>query len=268
MEYFDVCDKNGLPTGEVIEREEAHRLGIRHRTAHVWIARNLPRSAKQLGSSSVEQPDSSPTGQPFPLPGKYTVNDVEILMQKRSLNKDSYPGMYDTSSAGHIPAGCEPLESALRELQEELGLDVLVHMLVQELGVEAQWRLLKLRMHCVYLRVRTEQSKLGHELVTFVLWADVRPLETVFDRPRYLAAIGGAPIALERVDGEATSLYLVKRKQDARDNDGLLTIAKSTITIQVLMQLLGVGDDLLGGLLLIWHLVQHVAGVVLHDVHG
>ena len=122
MEYFDVCDKNGLPTGEVIEREEAHRLGIRHRTAHVWIARNLPRSAKQLGSSSVEQPGSSPTGQLSPSPRDNTVNDVEILMQKRSLNKDSYPGMYDTSSAGHIPAGCEPLESALRELQEELGI--------------------------------------------------------------------------------------------------------------------------------------------------
>ena len=31
--------------------------------------------------------------------------------------------MYDTSSAGHITAGDEPLESALRELKEELGID-------------------------------------------------------------------------------------------------------------------------------------------------
>ena len=30
--------------------------------------------------------------------------------------------MYDTSSAGHIPAGTEPLDSALRELKEELGI--------------------------------------------------------------------------------------------------------------------------------------------------
>ena len=35
----------------------------------------------------------------------------------------SCPGYYDTSSAGHIPAGAEPLPSALRELKEELGLD-------------------------------------------------------------------------------------------------------------------------------------------------
>ena len=29
---------------------------------------------------------------------------------------------YDTSSAGHIPAGFEPVGSALRELEEELGI--------------------------------------------------------------------------------------------------------------------------------------------------
>ena len=39
-----------------------------------------------------------------------------------SQDKDSFPGMYDTSSAGHIPAGKEPMESALRELEEELGV--------------------------------------------------------------------------------------------------------------------------------------------------
>ena len=45
-----------------------------------------------------------------------------MLLQKRSLNKDSFPGLYDTSSAGHVPAGSEVLPSALRELEEELGL--------------------------------------------------------------------------------------------------------------------------------------------------
>lgn len=33
-----------------------------------------------------------------------------------------FPGKFDTSSAGHIQAGDEPLESALRELKEELGI--------------------------------------------------------------------------------------------------------------------------------------------------
>ena len=94
MEYFDTVDEYGVPTGEIISREEAHREGIRHRTAHVWIIR------------------SSKKG-------------YDLLLQKRSQNKDSFPGLYDTSSAGHIPAGDEPLESALRELKEELGIEAI-----------------------------------------------------------------------------------------------------------------------------------------------
>ena len=92
MEYLDIVDENGKPTGKTVSREEAHAKGIMHRTAHVWIVR--------------------PTGDGY-----------EVLLQKRSEKKESYPGMYDTSSAGHITAGDEPLESALRELKEELGID-------------------------------------------------------------------------------------------------------------------------------------------------
>lgn len=91
MELFDVCDLNGRPTGEIVSRAEAHRNGILHRTAHIWIIREKD--------------------------GK-----TEILLQKRSRNKDSFPGRFDTSSAGHIDAGDEPLESAQRELMEELGI--------------------------------------------------------------------------------------------------------------------------------------------------
>ena len=48
--------------------------------------------------------------------------EYKVLLQKRSMDKDSFPGRYDTSSAGHIQAGDEPMESALRELGEELGI--------------------------------------------------------------------------------------------------------------------------------------------------
>ena len=92
MEYLDICDENGIPTGRIVPRETAHREGILHRTAHVWIVREKD--------------------------GKH-----QILLQKRSAEKESFPGLYDTSSAGHIPAGEEPLLSALRELHEELGIE-------------------------------------------------------------------------------------------------------------------------------------------------
>ena len=91
MELFDVIDSKGNPAGQIVSREKAHAEGIPHRTAHIWIVR------KKEGR-------------------------VQILLQKRSQNKDSFPGKFDTSSAGHIQAGDEPLESALRELKEELGI--------------------------------------------------------------------------------------------------------------------------------------------------
>lgn len=93
MEYLDVVDMQGNPTGERVERTKAHREGYRHRTSHVWIVR------KKHGS-------------------------VEILLQKRCKGKDSFPECYDISSAGHIPAGDDYVESALRELKEELGIEV------------------------------------------------------------------------------------------------------------------------------------------------
>ena len=90
-EIFDIVDEKGVPTGETISRSEAHEKGVRHRTAHIWVFRDNKGKA-------------------------------EVLLQKRALNKDSFPGRYDTSSAGHIQAGDEPLESAIRELSEELGI--------------------------------------------------------------------------------------------------------------------------------------------------
>lgn len=92
MEILDVVDERGEPTGETVSRETAHRLGVRHRTAHVWLLR------RRAGR-------------------------VQVLLQKRSAEKDSYPGCYDISSAGHIPAGVDFIPSALRELREELGVE-------------------------------------------------------------------------------------------------------------------------------------------------
>ncbi len=59
---------------------------------------------------------------------------IEVLLQMRCQAKDSFPGCYDISSAGHIPAGCDYVESALRELREELGVTVHADAL-QECGI-------------------------------------------------------------------------------------------------------------------------------------
>ena len=91
-EYLDIVDDRGNPTGQIVERKEAHIKGILHRTSHVWLVR-------------------------------YKEN-LEILVQKRSKNKDSFPDCFDISTAGHIPAGCDYIESAIREAKEELNIDL------------------------------------------------------------------------------------------------------------------------------------------------
>lgn len=92
QEFLDIRDENGNVTGQVKERSLVHRDGDIHGTSHVWIARRNEEGV------------------------------LELLLQKRSANKDSHPSCYDTSSAGHIPAGQDFLESAIRELEEELGI--------------------------------------------------------------------------------------------------------------------------------------------------
>lgn len=92
LELLDILDEDGSKTGIVRERGVAHRDGSLHGTVHIWIVR---RNADGV---------------------------LEVLLQKRAMQKDSNPGAYDISSAGHISSGDEPLPSALRELHEEIGI--------------------------------------------------------------------------------------------------------------------------------------------------
>ena len=92
MELLDMIDREGNKTGVVRARVVAHRYGGRHETTLTWV---------------VRKNDS----------GKW-----DVLLQKRSKNKDSHPGCYDVSSGGHITSGSKNLDSAVREIGEELGL--------------------------------------------------------------------------------------------------------------------------------------------------
>lgn len=89
-EYFDILDENGNKTGKTKLRSEVHRDGDWHKAIHIWI-----------------------------------INDKgDILLQRRCATKDSYPNMLDISCAGHLTAGDDSLTGAVRELKEELNLDI------------------------------------------------------------------------------------------------------------------------------------------------
>lgn len=177
MEYLDVCDEKGQPAGGIVSREKAHRDGIRHRTAHVWVIREVK-------------------------------GRIQVLLQKRSANKESFPGMYDTSSAGHIPAGCEPLDSALRELREELGIEAVEGQL-RYLGAicnryEAQFRgkIFRDNEYCsVYLYrepLDAESLHLQAEEVERVDWFDLEQVREEIEHSRERFCVPGASLDLLR----------------------------------------------------------------------
>jgi 8-oxo-dGTP diphosphatase len=91
-ELFDIMNEDGSSANYVAERNYAHLAGLWHNTVHIWLVR------------------------------KNAEGKTEIMLQKRAACKDSHPGCYDISSAGHISAGDGVLESAVREIGEELGI--------------------------------------------------------------------------------------------------------------------------------------------------
>lgn len=48
MEFLDIRDKNGNPTGEVKERSLVHADGDIHGTSHVWIVRKNEKGSYDL----------------------------------------------------------------------------------------------------------------------------------------------------------------------------------------------------------------------------
>ena len=89
-EYLDIWNDIGLPTGKKCLKDEAHQKGWFHPTVHIWFYTDTP----------------------------------SLLLQKRGLSKQTYPGFWDVSVAGHVSAGETILEGALREVKEEIGLDI------------------------------------------------------------------------------------------------------------------------------------------------
>ena len=87
-EQIDILDSDGKKTGMVCGRSEVHRRGLWHRTVHIWFFDECGR----------------------------------ILFQLRAHDKLNNPNLYDTSCAGHISAGDSSLDSAIREIREELGI--------------------------------------------------------------------------------------------------------------------------------------------------
>lgn len=89
-ELIDILNNKGQKTGKTALKSEAHKNGWHHATVHIWF---------------------------------FTV-DKKILLQKRALSKKVFPGLWDISVAGHVGTGESILNSAKREVFEEIGLQL------------------------------------------------------------------------------------------------------------------------------------------------
>lgn len=89
-ELIDILDSNGNYTGESCLKSVAHQHGFFHATVHIWL---------------------------------YT-KDEKVLLQQRAPTKKVFPNLWDISVAGHIGSGEKVLEAALREVYEEIGLQL------------------------------------------------------------------------------------------------------------------------------------------------
>ena len=89
-ELIDILNSDGNAIGRTALKSEAHLKGWYHSTVHVW----------------------------------FFTRDKKILVQQRARNKDTYPLLWDVSVAGHVGAGEKIKEAAVREVKEEIGLDI------------------------------------------------------------------------------------------------------------------------------------------------
>jgi 16S rRNA (adenine1518-N6/adenine1519-N6)-dimethyltransferase len=95
-EVFDVVDQRDTVVGRAFRRE-IHRRGLLHRAIHIFWLRG----------------------------------DGQLCLQRRSYAKDNCPGLLSSSCAGHVDSGEDYLTAAVRELREELGVDVLPQALLE-----------------------------------------------------------------------------------------------------------------------------------------
>ena len=90
MERIDLYDEERIPTGKTVERRE-HRPNGAGDDLRLVVHVCMFNSAGQM------------------------------LLQRRSMKKDAYPGFWDVSAAGGVAAGETGRQGAEREVWEELG---------------------------------------------------------------------------------------------------------------------------------------------------
>lgn len=94
-ELFDIVNEHDEVIGRATRRECHTNKSLIHRSIHIGIFNS----------------------------------NGQILLQQRSLTKDTDPGLWCLSASGHVLSGHTYVDTAVRELQEELGIFASIQLL-------------------------------------------------------------------------------------------------------------------------------------------
>lgn len=150
MEYLDIYNEERQRTGRIIPRNGEVFEGERLLVVHVCL---------------------------FNSKG-------EMLIQKRQLTKDRYPGCWDVSAGGFVRSGEESEDCVQRELREELGLeltkDKLRYLLTEPFSYVLD------DFYLAFGDYDVEQMKLQQEEVSEAMWADWKEIEKMLSEGSFV----------------------------------------------------------------------------------
>lgn len=105
--------------------------------------------------------------------------DGKMLIQQRQPFKKGWSGMWDMTVGGHAVAGDDSRTAAMREVKEELGLDI--DLEGQRPAVTINWEKGFDDVFIVNMDVDTDKLSLQQEEVCAVKWADIDEIKSMID---------------------------------------------------------------------------------------
>lgn len=185
MELWDIYDKYRHSTGKIHQRGITMEAGDYHIVVHIWI-----------------------------------INDKnEILVQRRQPWKEGWPNMWDCAAAGSAVLGDDSKSAALREVKEELGIDLdidnseIVFTVKFSRGFDDVW--------LVRQNVEISELKLQYEEVAEAKWVTREEIMEMIQRKEIIPysyfdmifKLIDSELSLKKAElEEADELYELQRK--------------------------------------------------------
>ena len=150
-EYWDIYNQDGSKTSKCVKRGDAMKDEEYHLVAHVLI-----------------------------------LNDQnELLIQKRTMNKESYPGYWDFGVGGSAVCSEDSRTCAHRELLEEVGIN---HDFSTDVPLLRTYGIHSLiDFYVIHYEGKCEDLMLQQEEVSEVSWASMEKIEELIKQKKFIS---------------------------------------------------------------------------------